>query len=110
MATTATETPPTEVSVVMETAALSLLTGVLSLSVERLGASAVTEAAGSENPRDPSAMAVTPPAGMALSLSSVWDGRAGGDDSYWGWGSITIDRDGVVAVVSRYGRAGGDDS
>ena len=50
------ETPSTEVlavsategeSVVMETAALSLLTGVLSLSVERLGASAVMEAAGS---------------------------------------------------------------
>ena len=32
---------------------------------------AVMEAAGSENLRDPSAMAVSPPAGMALSLSSV---------------------------------------
>ena len=48
MAATAAETPSTEVlaasategvSVVMETAALSLLTGVLSLAVERLGAS-----------------------------------------------------------------------
>ena len=56
MAAAAAETPATEVlaasategvSVVMETAALSLLTGVLSLSVERLGASAVMEAAGS---------------------------------------------------------------
>ena len=40
----------------METAALSLLTGVLSLSMERLGASAVMEAAGSENPRDSAAI------------------------------------------------------
>ena len=80
MAGAAAETPSTEVlaasategvSVVMETAALSLLTGVLSLSVERLGASAVTEAAGSENPRDPSAMAASPLTEMALSLSSV---------------------------------------
>ena len=31
----------------------------------------VMTAAGSENPRDPAAMAVSPPAGMALSLSSV---------------------------------------
>ena len=38
------------------------------------------------------------------------DGRAGGNDSYWGCGSITVDRDGVVAVVSGDGRAGGDDS
>ena len=80
MAAAAAETPSTEVlaasategvSVVMETAALSLLTGVLSLSVERSGAWAVMETAGSENPRDPSAMVVSPPAGMALSLSSV---------------------------------------
>ena len=70
MATTATETPSTEVlaasategvSFVMETAALSLLTGVLSLSMERLGASAVMKAAGSENPRDPTVMALPPP-------------------------------------------------
>ena len=37
------------------------------------------------------------------------DGRAG-DDSNWGWGSITVDKDGVVAVVSGDGCAGGDDS
>ena len=49
----------------------SLLTGVLSLSMERLGASAVMEAAGSENPRDPAAMAASPPTWMALLLSSV---------------------------------------
>ena len=55
----------------METAALSLLTGVLSLSVERLGASAVMEAAGSENPRDPAATSASPLTEMALSLSSV---------------------------------------
>ena len=80
MAAAAAETPSTEVlaastaegvSVVMETAALSLLTGVLSLSVERLGASPVMEAAGSENLRDPSAMAASPLTEMALSLSSV---------------------------------------
>ena len=76
----AAETPSTEalaasategVSVVTETAALSLLTGVLSLSMESLGASAVMETAGSENPRDPAAMAASPPTEMALSLSSV---------------------------------------
>ena len=80
MAAAAAEAPSTEalaasategVSVVMETAALSLLTGVLSLSVERLGASAVMEAAESENPRDPSAMAASPSTEMALSLSSL---------------------------------------
>ena len=80
MAATAAETPSTEllaasaaegVSVVMETAALSLLIGVLSLSVERLGASAVMEAAWSENLRDPLAMATSPLTEMALSLSSV---------------------------------------
>ena len=80
MATIAAETPSTEVlaasategeSVVMETAALSLLTGVLSLSMERLGASAVMEAAGSENPRDSAAMAASPSTEMALLLSSM---------------------------------------
>ena len=80
MAAAAAQTPSTEVlaasateglSVVMETAALSLLTGVLSLSVERLGASAVTEAAGSENLRDPSAIAASPLTEIALSWSSV---------------------------------------
>ena len=80
MVTTAAETPSTEVlaasategeSVVMETTALSLLTGVLSLSMERLGASAVMEAAGSENPRDSAAMAASPSTEMALSLSSM---------------------------------------
>ena len=41
-------------------------------SVEwRLGAMAVMEAAGSENLRDPSAMAASPSTEMALSLSSV---------------------------------------
>ena len=131
MAAAAAETPSTEVlaasategmSVVMETAALSLLTGVLSLSVERLGASAVMEAAGSENPRDPAAMAVSPPTGMALALSSVGMGvwvvmaAAGSEsprdpaerassqpnDSNGGmsrWGYITADGRGVVAVV-----------
>ena len=78
MATAAARTPSTEVlaasatervSVVMETAALSLLIGVLSLLMERLGASVVMKAAGSENPRDVAAMAVSPPAEMALSLS-----------------------------------------
>ena len=39
--------------------------------MERLGASAPMEAAGSENPRDPAVMAVSPSAEMALSLSSV---------------------------------------
>ena len=38
------------------------------------------------------------------------DWCAGSEDSYWGCGSITIDRDGIVAVVSGDGRAGGDDS
>ena len=80
MASAAAETPSTEVlaasategvSVVMATAALSLLTGVLSLSVERLGTSGVMEAAWSENLRDPSAMAASPLTEMALSLSSV---------------------------------------
>ena len=81
MAAAAAKTPSTEVLaasategvsvVVMETAALSLLTGLLSLSVERLGASAVMTAAGSENPRDPSAIAASPLTEMALSLSSV---------------------------------------
>ena len=47
---------------------------------------------------------------MALSWSSVGMGCAGGNDSYWGCGSITVDRDGVVADVSGDGRAGGDDS
>ena len=58
-------------SVVMETAALSLLTGVLSLSMESLGTSAVMEAAGFENPRDPAAKAASPPTEIVLSLSSV---------------------------------------
>ena len=80
MASAAAETQSTEVlaasategvSVVMATAAMSLLTGVLSLSVERLGTSGVMEAAGSENLRDPSAMAASPLTEMALSLSSV---------------------------------------
>ena len=80
MAAAAAETPSTEVlaasategvSVVMATAALSLLTGVLPLSVERLGAWAVMEAAGSENLRDPSAMAASPLTEMALSVSSL---------------------------------------
>jgi len=55
----------------METAQLSVLLGLLSQWMERLGASAVMEAAVSENPRDPAVMAVSPPAEMALSLSSV---------------------------------------
>ena len=59
------------VSVVMETAQLSVLLGLLSQWMERLGASAVMEADVSENPRDPAVMAVSPPAEMALSLSSV---------------------------------------
>ena len=83
---------------------LSSIEMALSLSSVGMGVLVVMTAAGSENPRDPAAMAVSPPAGMALSLSSVGDGRAGGDDSYWGWGSIIIDRDGVVAVVSGDGR------
>ena len=48
------------VSVVMETAQLSVLLGLLSRWMERLGASAAMEAAGSENPRDPAVMAVSP--------------------------------------------------
>ena len=131
MAAAAAETPSTEVlaasategmSVVMETVALSLLTGVLSLSVERLGALAVMEAAGSENPRDPSAMAASPLTEMALSLSSVGMGvlvvmTATGavavlpsTEMALSLSCLTIDRDGVVAVASGDGRAGGDDS
>ena len=30
------------------------------------------------------------------------DGRAGGNDSYWGCGSITVDRDGVVKRKERW--------
>ena len=67
LAASATE----EVSVVMETAQLSVLLGLLSRWMERLGASAAMETAVSENPRDPALMAVSPPAEMALSLSSV---------------------------------------
>ena len=44
------------VCVVMETAQLSVLLGLLSRWMERLGASGVMEAAGSENPRDPTVM------------------------------------------------------
>ena len=38
------------------------------------------------------------------------DGRTGSDDSYWGCGSITPGGDGVVVVVSGDGHDGGDDS
>ena len=41
------------------------------VSVENLDASAVMEAAGYENPRDPAAKAASPPTEIALSLSSV---------------------------------------
>ena len=41
------------------------------LSSVRMGMLVVMTAAWSENPRDPAAMAVSPPAGMALSLSLV---------------------------------------
>ena len=77
-------------SVVMETAALSLLTGVFSLSMESLGASAVMEAAGSEYPRDPAAMAASPPTEMALSLSSVGMGVL-----------VVMTASGAVAVSAR---------
>ena len=48
--------------------------GVLSLLLERLGVSAVMEAAGSENPRYPAAVAASLPTEMALSLSLVETG------------------------------------
>ena len=47
------------------------------------------------------AVVVLPSTEVALSLSSGEGGGAiGGDESYWGCGSITIDRDDVVADVS----------
>ena len=77
-------------SVVMETAALSLLPGVLSLSMESLGASAVMEAAWSENPRDPAAMAASPPTEMTFSLSSMGMGVL-----------VVMTASGAVAVSAR---------
>ena len=90
------------VPIVMETSALSLPIGVLSLSMVRLGVSAVTGAARAENsrdpavsssteemladnPRDPAAMVPSPCTDRNVAVTVVSkDGRVGSDDSCWG--------------------------